>query len=309
MSGNSIVRDIIIPKDMPLHNLHYAIQKLFGWQNSHLRRFYLPKEDHLTITKGTVKGCASLVGTVFQPPSESESDIFWDDYYQGGSFGLWLKKRYTGPYHYGGKMEYLETAQEDINKVLELFSMIDVKEPFESYWKRKEVNEDATLRILRRAPLAELSLEELHSSLLLDNDTESLLERLEVNQVLAYSDEKLHTDSVFPLSKELIYNYDFGDNWIVSITKYNHYHDLLDSNRVGVEEIEAAKEEVLTKYKPVCIYKEGLSIMDDIGGLGNYADFLGEIYEGENKEEIASSRSWARYMGWSSKKVSIKKML
>ncbi len=41
-TGESITRDILIPSDMPLHNLHYAMQKLFGWQNSHLRSFYLP---------------------------------------------------------------------------------------------------------------------------------------------------------------------------------------------------------------------------------------------------------------------------
>ncbi len=35
----TITRDILIPADMPLHNLHYAIQKLFGWQNSHFRVF------------------------------------------------------------------------------------------------------------------------------------------------------------------------------------------------------------------------------------------------------------------------------
>ena len=30
-TGESITRYILIPSDMPLHNLHYAIQKLFGW--------------------------------------------------------------------------------------------------------------------------------------------------------------------------------------------------------------------------------------------------------------------------------------
>ena len=28
-----ISRDILVPAHMPLHNLHYAIQKAFGWQN------------------------------------------------------------------------------------------------------------------------------------------------------------------------------------------------------------------------------------------------------------------------------------
>ena len=34
-----ISRDILVPAEMPLHNLHYAIQKAFGWQNSHLHHF------------------------------------------------------------------------------------------------------------------------------------------------------------------------------------------------------------------------------------------------------------------------------
>ena len=38
-TGTSIMMDILIPSDMPLHNLHYAIQKLYGWNNSHFRRF------------------------------------------------------------------------------------------------------------------------------------------------------------------------------------------------------------------------------------------------------------------------------
>jgi hypothetical protein len=55
ISGDSITRDILIPSDMPLHNLHYAIQKLFGWKNSHLRRFYLPEDIYNKLTERTVK--------------------------------------------------------------------------------------------------------------------------------------------------------------------------------------------------------------------------------------------------------------
>ena len=35
----SLSRDILVSSEMPLHNLHYAIQKLFGWRNSHLHSF------------------------------------------------------------------------------------------------------------------------------------------------------------------------------------------------------------------------------------------------------------------------------
>lgn len=65
-TGESIARDILIPSDMPLHNLHYAIQKLFGWHNSHLRSFYLPEDVYNKLTGGTVKGWYDLVGILFQ---------------------------------------------------------------------------------------------------------------------------------------------------------------------------------------------------------------------------------------------------
>jgi len=69
-TGETICRDILIPSDMPLHNLHYAIQKLYGWQNSHLRSFHLPEDVYLKLTGGTVKGWSDYVGVIFQPPSE-----------------------------------------------------------------------------------------------------------------------------------------------------------------------------------------------------------------------------------------------
>lgn len=100
-SGDSIIRDILVPSDMPLHNLHYAIQKLYGWQNSHLRCFNLPTEIYNKLTKGTVRGWSDLVGVLFQPPSEAVHDVFWDDDYRSGSINTWLKKKYTGPYFYG----------------------------------------------------------------------------------------------------------------------------------------------------------------------------------------------------------------
>ncbi len=33
--------------------------------------------------------------------------------------------------------------------------------------------------------------------------------------------------------------------------------------------------------------KDGISLIDDVGGLGGFGDFLGTIYESENKEEKA----------------------
>ena len=308
-SGDSITRDILIPSDMPLHNLHYAIQKLFGWQNSHLRSFYLPEGVYNKLTDHTVKGWSDLVGILFQSPSEAEEDVFWDDDYEKGSFKVWLRKKYTGPYIYGGTMEHLEIARRDVQELLEHFKMLEVRESFRDYIKRKEQDKNAEIRIIKKAPLIDLTLEEMNASIIIDSVTESLLERLEVNKVIATQGEDITLEELFPVTKELIYNYDFGDNWIVKITKYKDCEDLLKNNIIDEYELEEARDIVLNKHKPVCINKVGVSVLDDVGGLSGFADFLGIIHEGEDKEESANARAWAKSLGWSATKISNKMML
>ena len=308
-TGDSITRDILIPSDMPLHNLHYTIQKLFGWQNSHLRSFLLPDDIYHKLTGHTVRGWSDLVGILFQPLSEAEGDLFWDDDYEKGSINTWLKKKYTGPYFYGGTMEHLEIAKQDVQEMLNHFKVIEVRESFKDYMERSSKGDEEDIKILRRAPLIDLTLEEMNSSLMLEGGTESLLERLEVAKVIAAQGEKVNAGGQFPITEELIYNYDFGDNWIVNITKHNDCDDLLEQNMIAKDELEEAQDTVLRKHKPVCLHKDGLSILDDVGGLGGFADLLGIIYEGENNEERANARAWSKSQGWSARKSSIKTML
>jgi len=307
-TGDSIIRDILIPSDMPLHNLHYTIQKLYGWQNSHLRSFHLPEELYNKLTKRTVKGWADLVGILFQPPSELEGELFWDDDYQSGSINAWLKKKYTGPYIYGGTIEYLENARQDVQELLHRFNKIEVRESFNDFMKRAEKDEHAELKIIKEASLIDLTLEEMEESLYIEGGTDNLLETLEVDKILAYQ-EVLATVDFFPVTKELIYNYDFGDDWIVNITKHKNCDDLIKQNLIDNQELKDAKQLVLDKHQPVCIHAEGLSVLDDVGGLSGFANFLGEIYEGTNKSESSEARSWARSLGWSARKVSVKSRL
>lgn len=269
--GESIIRDILIPSDMPLHNLHYAIQKLFGWQNSHLRSFHLPPDLFKRLTNETVKGWSELVGILFQPPSEFETDLFWDDDYDSGSIKTWLKKKYTGPYVYGGTME--------------------------------------KLKIAKKAPLIDLTLKEMNSSIYIEGGIDNLMESLLVDKILASSDETIDSNNLFPLTKEIIYKYDFGDGWTIHITKYKDCKIFLEKNIVGKQELREAKEVVVNKHKPVCINKEGLSVFDDVGGLRGFAEFLGIIYEGWLREQRAEYRAWAKSLGWSAAKVSNEKMI
>jgi len=309
-TGDSISRNILIPSDMPLHNLHYAIQRLFGWQNSHLRRFILPKEIYNTLTGGNVKGWTDLVGILFQSPGECEYDVFWDDDYQSGSIKTWLKKKYTGPYCFNGITEDYKWAQNDIKKLIERFPMLEVREPFSDSMKRSKGKGIIKPRIIKKAPLIELTLDEMNNSIIVEGGTDSLLERLEVAAVLAFKDEDICINSdIFPVTHKLIYKYDFGDDWTITITKEKDCNELLQKSHISKAELLDAEETVLTKHKPVCIHKEGVFVLDDVGGLNGFINFLKEIYEGEDKEERSNTKVWAQSLGWSKRKISNKLIL
>ena len=128
-TGYSLTRDIIVPEDIILHNLHYVIQKLYGWKNNHMRRFALPKEIFENITYNKVKNWSKFVGVLFQAPSQGHEDIFWDDDYKRGSYSNWLRKKYTGPYIFKGVLDDYDEAQKDVAKLLEKFSDMEYKDP------------------------------------------------------------------------------------------------------------------------------------------------------------------------------------
>ena len=50
--------------------------------------------------------------------------------------------------------------------------------------------------------------------------------------------QSTNNEELFPVADELIYNYDFGDNWEVMITKHENYNDLIDNHLVFREELD-----------------------------------------------------------------------
>ena len=95
--GKSISRDILVQQNLPLHNLHYAINQAFGFTNSHMHEFELSSEDLKWVTAGKVENWKKLVGLVFKNPLRDEDLDFWDDDYEGGSPKKWMRSKYTGP--------------------------------------------------------------------------------------------------------------------------------------------------------------------------------------------------------------------
>ena len=93
-----IIREVWVPGNMTLHTMHYMIQRLFGWQNSHLHNYSLSEKDFNDVTDGQkVKEYQYLSGTIFNFPGGKMEDRFWDDDYKEGiSFRSWLKNKYCG---------------------------------------------------------------------------------------------------------------------------------------------------------------------------------------------------------------------
>ena len=71
---------------------------------------------------------------------------------------------------------------------------------------------------------------------------------------------------------------------------------------------------VMSKRRPVCIAADGLSLLDDVGGIHGYCAMLRSIYEYRladmgSVEERFRTTVWAKSMGWTGKMKALDKML
>jgi hypothetical protein len=204
--GPTISRDIAVPEDMPLYALHYVIQKVFGWQNSHLHHFELPDDVFRKIIGGKVSNWMALVGVLLQSPMMDERDRFWADDYEDGSFKTWLRKKYTGPYMSLNHGEGIMQSREDIAYVKKKCAKVVV-----SYERRKDGterifwahiaqgNEDLSLSeqdkrfgIVRKEIISidDLPVESLFQ--LFETSPNQVLERLSIGEILVFRDRGLH---------------------------------------------------------------------------------------------------------------------
>lgn len=113
---------------------------------------------------------------------------------------------------------------------------------------------------------------------------------------------------VIPALTALIYKYDYGDGWEVKITCTNTWYNQGDSSAKGAKYTDADSElaegdlakiidKVWRRERPVCIAWDGVNVLDDVGGIGGFCDFLQEI-NGPDQERKKELKSWARYLGW-----------
>lgn len=262
-----ITREVRVPEDATLHALHYMIQKMFGWQNSHLHHFELPQEVFEGLVGDDYKKWCELCGVLFRFPYNTAEkvleDIYWDDDYQEGqSFKTWLKKKYNPPYRYEGTWESEENSKDRIEAFKADNRELVIGPSFEEYLKgrtgRKKIKyEDLTYSNVKNC---------------FEGGMDELLERLTVSEVLKQYGK-------------LVYKYDYGDGWEVSV---------------------AYSGECTGGDRPVCTAADGLPVMDDVGGIHGYCAFLA----GEDQyEDVLESCDWARSVGWTGRMSKPENML
>jgi hypothetical protein len=144
----------------------------------------------------------------------------------------------------------------------------------------------------------------VQSGMDLYNDVESEIDYILDNDL----DSPMFQIDLQPITDVLLYNYDFGDNWKIRITASENCEDLVVSGRITQAELDRANVKCREVYRPVLIARDGDMVMDDVGGISGFVDFLQEIhpdYSGmdeEEKEDAKREREnnlyWAKSMGW-----------
>lgn len=209
LNGCHISRDVVVPADIPLYAVHYLIQRLFGWQNSHLHSYELDYDDFVRFTGNCTALWEEMVGIVLRSPFMKDDDVFWADDYSNGSFKNWLTRKYTGPYMSQCRGEGIISCVNDklnINKDERFYVMTGVfdgiervvacypaftksgkmTEPPKERWK--DVETKTEVRSFIELPVDALRM-------IFQRNPVEILERLPINTILKAQDtsEKFHT--------------------------------------------------------------------------------------------------------------------
>ncbi|MBR6268914.1 MAG: hypothetical protein IKR28_11380 [Selenomonadaceae bacterium] len=180
-------RDILISSNFTLHQLHYAIQRAFGWQNQHPHFFTFPKDTMMVLFQALAKegqktplyaDWEKVCGIYFRYPITNESDLHWDDDYDGTkSIRSWLRDQYTGSFYYRGYAEHCLECKGAVATVRNANPSVRVYPSFQEYKQATPENPGG-----RMVPIDEVTFNE--ANILYLGELVQLLERLPVAELL-----------------------------------------------------------------------------------------------------------------------------
>lgn len=343
----SISRDILVPADITLHALHYAIQKLFGWQNGHLHHYAFPEDVFQRVTGGKFTRWCSLAGIYFRFPTEELDDLYWDEDYQPNiSVKSWFKSKYTGPYQYGGLGDYYLENQQNVYMLKHDVPSFEVRETFEEFMKNGGANKKHKPK---KVSIEKATVDELERSIDLGGGLNHLLERLTLLEYLYLPNNDYFLDDIdeqidlledgigntLSLWNEALAGINNDEKYeqfclLAALTttrmqaqsdRIEYFYDYGDGWKVEISLSEVFYEsdlvmdkdtdlyKVLRNRKPMCLEADGLPVVEDVGGVGGYIRFLAALHGDENEDDGISLSEWARSLGWTGRVIKPRNML
>lgn len=338
----SISRDVIVPSSLALHQLHYLINRAFGWQNGHLHDFQLSLPLYEALTAGKLIEIAPIFGYYLKFPNSTFDDEFWDDDYDDSkSIATWLRSKYLKQYKYRGLSDHWIENQAEIIALANNSPILDVW----YFWPKAE-------DLPKKVPFEEATMQDfMHTSSYEYGRGDELLESRRLSEVLSLHPVSIESARKIALQtdKSTIAGYmnlreSYLQQYMLEGEDYNrqkHVHTLAhmlaisqtaepkeikpitnklvysydygDGWQVDITLIQeygmdaqAIEDEVVARvvetHKSICIAKDGLNVLDDCGNVSGYVDMLRTIHEGE-KDEAMDMKEWARSQGWTGRNV------
>ena len=299
--GETISRYIVMPQDMHLEALHYAIQRLFGWIDRYRYAFKLPDDVFYSITKDNVCKWASLTGDLFSYIwSDNEAGYFNPLFQDNKEVDIeeFFAQQYTGPYIAGYRFSKMHSV---------------IKTAVQMELEKLSDNNDS-VAAFNIENLSTFTSGDVKKDDFLKENANTLLPCMYVSSVLAAKGEKVGTDQeipkhgryyrniedteVLPLTHKLIYTYGGESKWVVNIVRLKNFSSLIEDGLVCMSRVNDAENAVKEKHRPFCVFKDGANVLDDVDDLPGYCEFLHDIFEGCNIEKMKKALKFGRRRDW-----------
>lgn len=110
--------------------------------------------------------------------------------------------------------------------------------------------------------------------------------------------ERLSIGDVFEIASEFHYTYDFGDDWTFRITSPGPVEQCVSQGLLTENKFLKCVEKMEKTHRPVMLAHDGVMLIEDVGGINGFCDFLELSHSDPPDDESAMALFWASGQEW-----------
>ena len=103
--------------------------------------------------------------------------------------------------------------------------------------------------------------------------------------------ERLSIGDVFEIASEFHYTYDFGDDWTFRITSLGPVEQCISQGLLTENKFLKCVEKMEKTHRPVMLAHDGVMLIEDVGGINGFCDFLELSHRDPPDDESATWHS------------------